>query len=980
MKTVNKRLNKAQIATICLLIISIVLTATYFVISGIAKKRAADKASAATPPAQLNIKTELGESSYLNRPIAYPRIQESQMILIEITKNGEGYGVSRYPDDNSSFVFHTFKDGDENRYPFLPPISSVEGDFNYETLYAVEQNDGFGRIPNLTYLCSALGTPYFTERIELPEKGTDQYNAMLKEYGLTKSESTQIVFAYGDRDPKTNEIIEDTKDSCVITVGGKAVSGSGYYFMVSDGKHERNCVYYTASEYFTYALGGFASFVNGRLVAEGLSNDKGFSPYLTTDFKSWTGTLFDEKGKDAVDGSKNPTVVVIGDAYSTNQMPADKADGYLGYDIEKDAVLTFDLEALKEHPEYEKIKHVLNGKIVGAQQEKIILTLLGGLHGTSSKYVNFTESTYTYTISKIEAVVTSQGDVIGGVTDASHKQFKVTYTYTGGGKQSYHDCHAVIDIRKLPSEDQDKFLSLPIGEELASPIVISVNYTRDNALKSNEKYYLHKVYAVFDEKGATTDVITEKSYINYAYFVSVDGSIKLADLEKKDIKTDIIRLCDIKEDDPLYPMVGLLLGKKAEDFSKIENEAIYNKDYYYEYMKEFSCYEITDIEYFIENEIIVSFEFVNASERDPFYGDIFYKNTLENEYAMYGLNAGTCEKAVELLGGVGAQGSNSTGLTGQTVAVGLTPENMYKYGLFAHRVYFEMPRGLYDKTEMDSPETGDDLSDFGWLRSIGFTLYISDVNYDENGNKFRYIGSDMYDIVAKVYSSDFDFVEYGFVEFWARRNMVMMDVKKLQELKLELHMDDLHGEYTFGVTYTLNESTKETYQDVIASVGAGSFETELSKLLNSEGYGSISLSKLYNNTMGSLYYPGSNQTYGAAYFNSVYHTLQLTAYLDCFEEGEVKRPGEAGFNSPKIMSMRLKVEGADYYYTYDYYRVDARRVMVALYRTDADGNKNTELGEVSDFYITWGAFQKLVNNYITLLNGQPIDKSIGYTD
>ena len=1019
MKAVNKKLNKSQIATICLLIISILLTVAYFVVSGIAKNRAKNNTNTQASTTQIAIREDLGESLYLNRPIAYPRVQESEMILIEITKDGEGYGVSRYPDDNGNFVFHTFDGDKEERYPFLPPIAGIEGDFNYESLYAVEQNDGFGTIPHLTYLCSALGAPYFTERISLPEEGTDEYNALLREYGLTSSESTQIVFAYGKRDPATNEIIEDTRDSYVITIGGKAVSGAGYYFMVNDGKHDRNCIYYTSSEYFTYALGGFASFVNGRLVAEGLSNDKGFSPYLTTDFKSWTGSLFDTDG-DVIDYSKHkdPTIVAIGDAYITNQKSQDKATGYNGYDYEKDAVLAFDLEALSDvmnATEFKKLKDAFDGVKVGSQAEKILLTLISDLHGTSNKYVEFTKDEngdvqpveYKYSISKIESVITTKDgktiEIKDGAVQSYHKQLKVTYTYTGGGKESYHEQHAVININDLPETQRSKFVGLDIGETLATPVEITVEYTKANALKSNETYYLHQVYAVFDENGAVADVITEKSYISYSYVVSVDGNIDVNELNEKDIKTGIVRLCDLKEGDLLYSLISLLLNKKSEELSEIKDRVVYSKDYYYEFMREFSCYEISDVEYFVTNEIIVSFEFVNASERDPFYGDTFFKNTLEGEYGMYGLNAGTCEQAVELLGGVGAQGSNSSGLTGQTVAVGLTPENMYKYGLFAHKVYFEMPRGLFDKTEAEgNVESSDDLSDFGWLRTVGFTLYISDAKYDENGTKYRYIGSDMYDIIARVESDDFDFVEYGFVEFWARRSMVMMDVNKLEELKLEFNMKDLKGEYTFNVSYeekyekyvngkyyvssTKQEGYSPIQQEIIKVVaGDGAFETEFTKQF---GRGvSASLAKLYDNTLGGgkvSYHPGSKLTLGAGYFNSVYQSLLLTNYLDCFED-RIARPGDEDFTSPKIFSMRLKVSGKGYYYTYDFYRVDARRVMVALYRTDANGNELTndpvtgeKLGKVSDFYITWGAFQNLANNYITLLNGQPIDKNAGY--
>ena len=94
------------------------------------------------------------------------------------------------------------------------------------------------------------------------------------------------------------------------------------------------------------------------------------------------------------------------------------------------------------------------------------------------------------------------------------------------------------------------------------------------------------------------------------------------------------------------------------------------------------------------------------------------------------------------------------------------------------------------------------------------------------------------------------------------------------------------------------------------------------------------------------------------------------------------------------MSMSIKVEGLkindqEFYYTYDFYRIDDRRIMVALYKTNAageciDDNGNTvppeSIGEhvVSDFYVDNFAFKKLVNAYIQLLNGNKFDENLGY--
>ena len=249
----------------------------------------------------------------------------------------------------------------------------------------------------------------------------------------------------------------------------------------------------------------------------------------------------------------------------------------------------------------------------------------------------------------------------------------------------------------------------------------------------------------------------------------------------------------------------------------------------------------------------------------------------------------------------------------------------------------------------------------------------------------------MYDIVAKVASDEFDFLEYGFVEFWARKNMVMMDITKLTQLKLEFDMTDLSGEYSFDVSFVDAYGAYVNGEYVVSEEqfsGAEPFEHEIIRVKASadafdtafkQKFGTSwgDLASVYNDTLGggkNSYYPNSRTTLGAAYFNSVYETLQLTSYLDCLTEEEQAQ----GFASPRIMRMHLKVEGKEYYYTYDFYRIDDRRVMVSLYRSDADGNKIDTLGEVSDFYITTFAFKKLVNQYIGILNGEHVDESVSY--
>ena len=993
MKVVERKLNKAQIATIWLLIISVLLTAGIITVVAIANYQAANQTSKPSTGGKLDLKD--GESTYLNQRVVYPAIEESQILFLEINNKDGKFGVSRYPDEKGKFLFHYYVDGEEKAIPYTPPIVGAENGFDYTSLYAVETGDGFGQIYYLTYLCAALGAPFFTERIELPsgDKPADKEkrDAMLRDYGLTQSEITMISFQYRDKDETTKESKEEDPVH-VIFLGGKALSGSGYYFMVDD----RNYVYYTSSEYFNYAMRGFASFIKGRLISAGLDQDSVYGPYLTTDFKSWTGTMFKEESDrvftNDMDGYKkyeNPTIIVNGDYKKSIDKGLDYVPGenaFSGYEIGEKTDLRFDLEVLRSHPSYTRIKNTFVGKNVGTQAEKIILTLLDDVHTADEKVIDFGEAdsvTYEYAISKIEAVLADSGERISGTVGAEDTLLKVTYRYTVGGKTVAHDCHAVIDLADLTDTEKAKFLGKTVGADLgADAFTITVDYTKEEngSLKSNEKYVLTGVLAIFNEKGEIIENVTENAYVNISYRIDIDKNVGTT-------QTTMVLLSDIKDDSKLAALKTILIGKEKGDY----NEVVYNDEYRYEFMREFATYEISEIKYFVANEIIVSFAFCNASERDPFYGDTFYKNTLQNEYSLYGLNSGTCESAVKLLGGIGTDSNHAVGLAGETVAIGLTLKHMEDYGLYAHKIYFKMPRNIFDASE-GADLDNDALSDYDWLSELGFTLYISDAKYDSNGNKVRYIGSDMYDVIAKVPAEDFDFVEYKFVEFWARKNMVVMNIEKLDQLKLEFNMEEYQGTYTFDLTfktaygayidgkYVISDEKIDGYspfdhQIVNVKASEDAFDSAFKDKFGADKWGD--LATLYDSTLGNgdtTFYPGTETTLGAAYFNSMYESLQFTAYLDDLTEEEQA----IGKTKPKVMSMHLKVDGKEYFYTYDFYRIDDRRVMVSLYRTNDNGEKIEQLGEVSDFYISTFAFKKLVNNYLHLLNGMEVDETIGY--
>ena len=388
--------------------------------------------------------------------------------------------------------------------------------------------------------------------------------------------------------------------------------------------------------------------------------------------------------------------------------------------------------------------------------------------------------------------------------------------------------------------------------------------------------------------------------------------------------------------------------------------------------------------------MISSFEFVNPSERDTFHGESVYKNTLPltNKYSNYALSSTACTNVLGLLGGIGltTDSNHSEGLVGsETVAIGITADKMEKYGLYANTIYFELPRSLVT-IKHDDPDKLDDISYFA---TLGFTLFISDYDYEEN---CRYIASDMYDVIVKVEGNDFEYLDLSFIDFWATRNVVLVNYKNIDKLTADFYLEDFSGSCEFDVTATtVYVANGETYLtrpadvtstkkdilkiDVSASgnLSSGSTPSKLIQYLAATGKDSVTIADFYNAVASAeLGYQvdlsNDETSLGASCFQDMLLLMFNTYYLGTLDADEQA----AGKECKKLMTLTFEVEGSERdTYTYDFYRIDDRRVMVSLYNP---GYSN----EVTDFYITTFAFKKIVYGFECLFNGQEIDLEAVY--
>ena len=990
MKEIKKRkLTSKRILLIALSSLLVLLIAGYITVKLTVKDNGTG-GGASEPPEIME-----GEAVYLNTTIAYPQVSEAAIQYI-LVQNALGTFDLTRPDSKSSFwLGYDNGGGVREMVLYAPPIIGAEGDFNYEDLYAVEGNDGYGRIYMLTYLCTALGTPYFSERIELP-KSSREREGLLSEYGFKKEKTETVSFTYLEKD-KDGKTVEK---SHTVTIGGRAVSGSGYYFMV-DG---RDYIYYTASNYYDYALKGFHSFVKGVLVAEGIVSDSAFEPYLTTDFKQWVNEKHEEENERVLADSN---VIASGESYVPLNMGADylppegaREDGYGPVKYEQ---LNFDLSLLREHPDFDRISAILTGMSVGKQTDKKLITLIAEEGASESKLLSFDKSDalkYKYTVIAIESVIgTSEEYELDGTPVGDNRYVKVIYTYSIHDSEKYVPAtnllrHAVIDLEDalIPEDTRNALKGAAVGE-LDAPITFEIEYTRENSRVYTESFYVDDILEIYDEKANELDKVTDKCYVTLKCYSLVNG-------ETDGEFTWYLDLSNLATVDRGEQIKQAILGKKKAENLDIK---IYEEIKYFEALSDFTAYRIDSIDYFITSELVTSFRFVNASERDPYYGESFYENTMDNEYGFYGLNASACEKVVEFLGGIGVDGTvTSSGFSGETVAVGLSHKNLDKYGLYAHKIYFELPRGIKDISEGTEFDDADLMSDFGWYGTLGFTLYISDKNYDPDTNMpFRYVGSNMYNLVARVWGEELDFVEYSFVDFWARRNLMLTDIKYVDEIKLDFNMKDVYGSYHFDIQHQdwyVGVQSDKMYADdeyfegatkteklyvYISPDGTGErMDTVFEELLKDSPQKKVSITNIYNvvNNGGKPMHASIVDTVGVANLKSAFEVLQLTQYhapVYTLTEEERAAADERLLGEPD-MTFKVKMSINSYYYTYEFYRFSDRCVRVKLYQSSISGAAVTPA--VSDFYISTLAYKKLVSVYTSLLDGVYVETDFGYAE
>lgn len=962
MKIVKKKIKKPLLMAILAAALALLIGAAVLIDTLVA---AAPPSTEKPAPPEI---IEGVEDIYNGMAVAYTHIAEEDISSVRVIGENE-YFLARIllegekADEGELVPFKlAYYDVSGRLVPYRPSIADTDPSFEYEEIYSIEQNDTFGRIPKITYLCSALGNTYFQERIMLSEDA-EQRLKELDSFGLSEEDKPiRVEFFYTDKD--------GNEQNHRLTIGEKNITGAGYYFTVDD----REYVYSSTSNYMDYAFLDFADYISPVLTAAGLAQDSAFEPYLTTDYKQWKNTVYDKEGT-PVNG--NHKVIASALTYTTSVDDEQYPDGYI---VDREMSVSFNLADFADVEEYSFVARLLSASSIGAFEKPLYLTL-----PTYAKLVELKDgksAEYRYKITKIESVIADDGTEsipLGEAVGNGASKLKVSYTATVGEEaQSGYVMHAVIDITSgVFASVEDEIRSAPVGEQLENPIEVSVIYDGTNTEKRDVKYRITEIISIINGDNQEVPEVKVGTTVICRCRLIIDG---------KEMDEDLTRTIEIKEnmeEGEGKKLAEAIMGKSRGKIDKTVNA--YTADC--EVFADFISYTVTGIKYFVASEMVVSFKFQQASERDEYYGESLYINTMEDKNKLYALNTSACEAVVRVFGGLKVNASSSEGMKGiETVAVGITPDVMKEYGLYAHTVYFELPRGISNIVYSDeSDKDFDTLDDYTYYSTLGFTLYISDAD-EVDGS--RYIASDMYDLVARVDGENLGFLELSFTDFYARRSMILTAVSDINNITLEFFMKDVYGKYSNeinhstryaynGTLYTPERLPEEAagampydwFTVTVTHSGDKMMDTEFARYLAEHSSNGANLWDFYgkNERLGL-------DTLGTANFKEFAETLFYTPYSGTLTEEEQATDG--------VLLMRMSVRLFDGYsssdYVYEYYRISDGQVMVKLYLEDRNTGEKSEA--VSDFYISTFAFKKIVNCYLGLLNRENIDGDVPYVE
>ncbi len=314
--------------------------------------------------------------------------------------------------------------------------------------------------------------------------------------------------------------------------------------------------------------------------------------------------------------------------------------------------------------------------------------------------------------------------------------------------------------------------------------------------------------------------------------------------------------------------------------------------------------------------LYIRLDFLNESERNIFHSGVAYQITAPAEKTSYLASSGNYMQVLEDTGYL---------MGSETVAVGLTKENMEKFGLGAYTIYYEAPVGI----SYDSKNENDIVVSY----YLPIYLYISEKQADGS----YYVGSLFTDRIAKVEAEEGKANPLDFLQkedtYWLKETMLSVNVLNLRHITFRFNYLDESLWAQFVITTRKEEKSGKEVFDSVSYLDSNG--------VRKDGMEPQIFSKLYLNLL-EVYYRGEY-------------------------DGSLPKEEVMAGRSVLTISLTLK-DGTSY--EYQCYPYSARHLLVSV------GKTGEEAGAY--FYITADEVEKLYGDVITIRDGGTPDPDKRY--
>ena len=901
-----------------------------------------------------------GNTVFLDQGVIYPTVSFSGMFTVVVHNTaGEEYVFWHNVSSAGDFFYlgeyagESYDNGGNASF-YAPEITDKFRGFDFTTLY-----DGQSKIPAML---TAVGNVLFNERVYIMPEGTEysEYQEVLRRYGLAEDDNAPWIemtpFAKDDNGNLIYYIADDTgnvtlyfynpKDKKFYAGDGVELTQNGYTYDADyryTGDVNLLSPFPEATEakrlyvgralpsgdgYYVRLAGRDVVYVVGSVKSElaniDLANlvEKDLSYYIEPNLMVLPNTVYDPFYSPHL-GMYTGKEIPLGEGLTVGDtVYLKKADG------------TWFSHTLTNNPD-DLLSLSLLSRSVGQTGVGLPTLSLAVMLGDGGDV--------TYTVTSIDAVLNAPYTAWTDGIVGEGALLKVTFETADGISRD-----GVISLlgEGLSSGQKALFVGQSTG---ACQISFTVEYTP-------------ALHFVFEEAKQgylpITGLMQEGTTVYFSYY-ETDAA--------KAVSASVV--LDLESTDGFVAALSrVLVGKSPKD---ITQTLTFAKDHC------FAGEEVGDVAYGLEysEDLSFAFYYYGTGKRDPYLADSIYQITGPEALTPYTIDSTTGQQVMEIFSSF--KGAN-------TVAVGLTPDVMQAYGLYARRLEYSL---TYNTKPLE--DAAGNITSITQDFRMDYCFYVS-----EAVDGYRYVGSEEYDIVVKIDANTLSFLDWDFLTRFARSNLLLMYTSDIKQIEFITNFSDSRAHHTFWLSLDPSykyESSGETslVERLYVMYLSGEAQTEapyiadtlvaakpgvgVEKLSDSDYrvtrlIGGTNLDEIFYNNG----YTGRDRVdfMGVHYFRrmmtAVYSTRYIGKVSDDLSAAEIS--ALTANENAKVMEIKVKLlDGRTY--TYGFYAYSGQRMLVSLTGYSAGGEK---IAESQLFYVNASEVKKIATFAHRLSQGEPV--------